>query len=330
MQPNELIPSEQAAPRVFLVTGAMGCLGAWTLLHLVQRGERAVSFDLSENRARLDLLMDRQAQEAITFVQGDLTSFDQVASTITTHGVTHIIHLAALQVPFCRANPVLGAQVNVVGTVNMFEAAKQNGIKHLAQASSIAVYGAPNEYPDGLIAADSLPNPHTLYGVYKVADEGIAHVYWGENGISSTALRPYTVYGLGRDQGLTSEPTKAMLAAAAGQPFTIGFGGVMQFQWASDVAQQFIDAAIMPLNGAHSFNLGGTPVSVAHVVDIIHTVRTEAQISVTEKALPFPLGFDDAPLRSAFPTIYETPLEDGIRETIHSFEGALKAGTVSL
>ncbi|MCC6804250.1 MAG: NAD-dependent epimerase/dehydratase family protein [Anaerolineae bacterium] len=302
--------------RVFLVTGAMGCIGAWTLYHLRRRGEQVVSFDLSDNRARVNLLLTPDEQADIRFVRGDLTDTQQVSAALTAHGVTHIIHLAALQVPFCRANPVLGAQVNVVGTVNIFEAAKQAGLRHVAYASSIAVYGKPDEYPPGLLAADAPFRPHTLYGVYKVADEGIARVYWQDYQISSTALRPYTVYGLGRDQGLTSEPTYAMQAAVAGVPYSITFNGTMQFHWASDVAQQFIDSALYPLDGAFGFNLGGVPVSVETVADLIRRFRPQAAITVAEKRLPFPEGFDDSELRRHFPTVYDTPLEDGIRETL--------------
>ena len=312
--------------RVFLVTGSMGCIGAWTMYHLRQRGEQVVSFDLSDNRARVNLLLTPEEQADIRFVQGDLTDYQQVHDTLAAHRVTHIVHLAALQVPFCRANPVLGSQVNVVGTVNVFEAAKQAGLQHITYASSIAVYGAPDEYPPGLLAADAPTHPHTLYGVYKVADEGIARIYWQDYQITSTALRPYTVYGLGRDQGLTSEPTKAMQAAVAGVPYHISFNGMMQFQWASDVAQQFIDAALYPLDGALAFNLGGLPVSVETVADVIRRHRPQAAITVAEKQLPFPQGFDDSELRSHFQTVYETPLEDGIRQTLDQISVRLADG----
>lgn len=312
--------------RVFLVTGSMGCIGAWALYHLHRRGEQVVSFDLSDNRARLNLLLTPEEQAGIRFVQGDLTNFQQIAETVAAHGVTHIVHLAALQVPFCRANPVLGAQVNVVGTVNIFEAAKQAGLRHVAYASSIAVYGAPDEYPPGLLVADAPTNPHTLYGVYKIADEGIARIYWQDHHIASTALRPYTVYGLGRDQGLTSEPTKAMQAAAQGIPYDITFNGTMQFQWASDVAQQFIDSALYPLDGAFGFNMGGQPVSVETVAELIRRYRPEAAISVAEKQLPFPEGFDDSELRRHFKMVYATPLEDGIRQTLDQIGERLADG----
>jgi len=303
----------------YLVTGAMGCIGAWTLYHLAKQGKRAISFDLTDNRQRLDLLMRRDEQEQITFLQGDLTAFEQVRAAINDHGVTHIIHLAALQVPMCRANPVLGAQVNVTGTVNIFEAAKQAGIKHLAGASSVAVYGTPDDYPPTLLAHDALMLPRTLYGVYKVAGEGIGRIYWQDYGISSNVLRPFTVYGVGRDQGLTSDPTKAMLAAAKGENFHIGFGGKMQFHYASDVGLQFIEAAEKSLDGAFGFNLGTPVVSVAEVAQIIMQSRPDVTITYGENTLPFPEGCDSTLYHERLNTLTETPLAQGIQATIEHF-----------
>lgn len=305
-----------------LVTGAMGCIGAWTLYHLVQQGKSAVSFDLSTERHRLDLLMSRDEQAAITFVTGDLTDTAQVQRVFSAYNITHVIHLAALQVPACRANPVLGAQVNVTGTVNIFEAARQHGLRHIAYASSIAVYGPPELYDTPILPHDAPKRPHTLYGVFKVANEGLADIYWRDHGLSSVGLRPYTVFGPGRDQGLTSEPTKAMLAAARGESYHISFGGQMQFHYASDVAQQFIAAAELPLEGAHCFNLGTDPVPVQAVADLIMALAPGVTVTVGKTILPFPAGFDATELRRAFPTVYETPLADAVAATIARFRSA--------
>lgn len=314
----------------YLVTGSMGCLGAWVMYHLVQEGKPVVSFDLSENRSRLDLLMDAKEQEAISFVQGDLTDYAQVEQVMQVHKVSHIIHLAALQVPFCRANPVLGAEVNVVGTVNIFEAAKAAGIRHLSYASSIAVYGPPERYPSATVAADAAFDPRTLYGVYKQANEGTAKIYWQDYRLSSVALRPYTVYGVGRDQGLTSEPSKAMLAAAAGQNYAISFGGKMQFHFASDVARQFIEAAETPLEGAFGFNLGTEAVAVADVARMIEALRPGVKVSVAQQGLAFAESLEAGDYKTHFANISETPLEQGIRETIAHFERCLHQGKLSL
>jgi len=304
----------------YLVTGAMGCIGAWTLYHLRQQQKDVVSFDLSDDRHRLDLLMSKDEQEAITFVQGDLTDTDQVRSLFDKYGITHVIHLAALQVPMCKANPILGAKVNVTGTANIFEAARESGLQHIAYASSIAVYGSPDLYNESILPHDALRLPKTLYGVYKVANEDMAKVYWQDHQLSSTGLRPYTVFGLGRDQGLTSEPTKAMQATANGEDYDITFGGRMQFQLASDVALQFIDAADISLNGAYCYNLGTELRSVQDVADMIMEIVPDVKITVGSNILPFPEGFDDSELRKSFSQIYETPLADAIRQTIEGFQ----------
>lgn len=307
----------------YLITGSMGCLGAWTLYHLVKRGERAISFDISEDRSRLNLLLKPAEQAAIHFLRGDLTDKEQVAAAIRENHITHIIHLAALQVPFCRANPVLGAQVNVVGTLNIFEGAKAAGIGHVVYASSIAVYGAAQDYPPGLIQADAPLKPLTLYGAFKQCNEQNARTYWQEHGLSSAALRPYIVYGPGRDQGLTSDPTRAMLAAVQGQPFQIGFGGSGQYQLASDVAQQFIEAADAAREGAHVFNLGGPLIPMEDIAAAIREVIPGAEISFEPNLLPFPAGFDGSELRLAASTVYETPLIEGVKQTIDCFRANL-------
>ena len=121
------------------------------------------------------------------------------------HDIRAIIHLAALQVPFCKADPAAGAKANVVGTVNVFEAARSRGLKRLAYASSIAAHSF---FPGA-------PWLATLYGAYKLCDEMIARTYAGDWDVPSIGIRPGVVYGVGRDQGLTSKTTVAILAAAA-------------------------------------------------------------------------------------------------------------------
>lgn len=312
-----------------LVTGSLGCIGSWVLAHLVSAGRRAVSFDLSDDRRRLDLLLDRAKQETIAFVRGDITDSDAVLDAVESHGVRQIVHLAALQIPFCRANPVLGARVNVVGTVNVFEAARAAGIPHVALASSLAVYGPAEVYGERFLAADAPLSPTTLYGVYKQANEATAKVYHQDHGITSTTLRPYTVYGVGRDQGLTSEPTRAMLAVAAGRDFRIGFGGAMQFHFASDVARLFIAAAGRSLDGARAFNLGGDAVPVAHVAEMLTAMVPGVTVSLDGPPLPFPDGVDDGGLYEAFPELVQTPLDQGVEATVDHFRRLLEAGALA-
>lgn len=311
----------------FLVTGSMGCIGAWTVAELVRAGEGVVSFDLSDDRSRLDLVLDREAQETVTFVQGDLTDTAVVKRAVAEHGVDRIVHLAALQVPFCKANPVMGSRVNVTGTVNVLEAARQAGVPRVALASSVAVYGPPEAYEHAVLPPGSLQDPRTLYGVYKRANEGTARLYAQDYGVSSVTLRPYTVYGLGRDQGLTSEPTKAMLLAAAGKNAHIGFGGRMQFHHARDVARAFIRAADSELEGAYAFDLGGPVTEVAEIGRLIEKTAG-VHVTVAESPLPFPDGVEAGQLDETLSGLDRTPLGEGVRETIAAFERLLVGGAI--
>ena len=199
----------------WLVTGASGCIGAWTVLTLVQEGAEVVALDRDTANQRLRLIGGDGVKPAHA-VDVDIRDLPAVERVLDEHAVTHMVHLAALQVPFCRADPPRGAEVNVAGTVNLFEAARRHGLStSIAYASSAAVY-------DG---AGVTFTPANIYGVYKIANEGSARIYWQESQVASVGLRPLIVYGGGRDQGTTSSPTLAMAAAARGEAFRISFGG---------------------------------------------------------------------------------------------------------
>lgn len=315
----------------YLVTGAMGCIGAWVIRNLVQMGHQCVAFDLSKDTHRLQLIMEPEDIAKVHFVHGDITQLDVVETTVLEHNITHIIHLAALQVPFCKANPPLGAAVNVVGTVNLFEAAKKAGIKQIVYASSLAVYGRKEEYENVLVSESDSPNPHTHYGVYKQANEGTARIYWQDDGIASIGLRPYTIYGPARDQGLTSSPTQAMLAAARGESFRIAYGGTNGLQYVDDVAKTFILAAQINHFGAGVFNIQGQIASMQAIVAAIEKAEpsVKGKISYENVSLPFPDGQEGAALEKLLGKIPNTPLEEGVAQTIAHFKTALRNGRLS-
>ena len=313
----------------YFVTGAMGCIGAWVVRALVQEEIPVTVFDLSDNRHRLELVMLAEALDKVDFVRGDITDTEAVKSALIDSGASHIIHLAALQVPFCKADPPLGAAVNVVGTVNMFEAAKAAGINHLVFASTAGVYGKKNTYEERLMDHDSRLDPVNHYGVFKQANEGTARIYWQDDGIGSIGLRPYTVYGPGRDQGITSTPTQAMLAAVRGEPYHISFGGYTGFHYVSDVAKLFIQVSQIALKGSEVFNIGGAVAHMSKAVEAIKAVIPEAVVTHEETPLPFPDGQTDEELRALLGDVPDTSLADGIRETIVHFQSAVGDGRLS-
>ena len=158
--------------------------------------------------------------------------------------------------------------MNVHGTVVVFEAVKARlgRIRGLAYASSTAVYNESDPSPAPESGGTA---PSTLYGVFKLANEGTARVYWVDDDVASIGIRPYVVYGPGRDQGLTSGPSLAMEAAARGDGHTIAYGGTAQYDFAPDVGRAFALAARAATDGAHVANFPGVPSTMQEVVDAI-------------------------------------------------------------
>jgi nucleoside-diphosphate-sugar epimerase len=305
----------------YLVTGAHGFIGAWVVKRLLAEGAEVVIFDSSTDARRLRLIMDEEEIARARLVAGDIIEPEALARAIERFEVARIIHLAGLQVPACRADPRAGALVNVVGTINVFEAARLSAgqVKKVVYASSAAVFGMTED--DRPLSEGEAANPNTHYGAFKRCNEDNARVFYLDHGLSSIGLRPLTVYGVGRDFGLTSDPTKAMKAAVVGRPFHIRFGGRTDFLYVADTADAFIRAADSDLTGAHVFNLHGETVHISQVVMEIERAWPEAKGAITyaEMPLPVPPALDDRAIRAALGQLRVTPLVEGVRATITRF-----------
>ena len=298
----------------YFLTGALGCIGAWVTKTIVERGDVPVVFDLAGDQRRLADVIGAEDLARVVFVEGDVTDGAAVRRAVEESGARRLIHLAGLQVPFCKADPAAGVRVNVLGTVHVFEAAKAVGAERVVYASSAAVYGWEEDSPAP--DEDAACDPATHYGVFKRANEGNARVYFADGGLSSVGLRPLTVYGVGRDQGMTSGPTSAMKAAVLDRPFTIGFSGATDFNYVADTAAAFVGCADRAPEGAHVFNLHGDTVEVAAVAALIEELAPGASITVTGAPIPIPPELDGGAIERAVPDLPHTPLAEGVRDTL--------------
>jgi UDP-glucuronate 4-epimerase len=314
----------------FLVTGALGCIGAWTVRTLAREGATVTGFDLGGDPRRLRSIMSRDELAGVTLETGDITDVAALEAVIDRHGITNVIHLAALQVPFCRADPPLGALVNVLGTVNVFEAVKRRAgvMAPVVYTSSIAVFADDDADPvSGRLTIDASGHPRTHYGVYKQANEGNARVYWLDDGVPSIGLRPMTVYGVGRDQGMTSGPTKAVVAAVLGLPYRVAFGGRTLYQYVEDVARTLIAASRQRMPGAHVFNLPGVVADGPALLDAIDAAvpGSTAQITFEPVDLPFPTEIDHDGIE-ALGSLPVTPFAEGIAASVAIYRDLAAAG----
>ena len=313
-----------------LVTGAFGCIGAWVCKRLLEAGERPVAFDVGDDPWRLRMIVGPERGRDVVMVRGDITDRESIARAMDEHAIDRVIHLAAWQVPLCRQDPARGALINVVGTANVFEAVKtrRDRVPRVAYFSSAGVFGPPRFYGPGPVTDDAPPHPATHYGVYKVANEETARVYWEEHGIPSMGFRPLTVYGPGRDFGLTADPTLAMKAAVLGRAFQIRWGGATDFIFADDVARACIAASTATLDGARVYNLHGESARVSDLTRLIEEAWPSAQGTIThvEQPIPFPTELADPGYQRDLGPAPRTGIKEGIRLTLEEFAALKNVG----
>ncbi len=291
-----------------LVTGGAGFLGAWVVRALLEMGHTARIFD-TRHEPRLLHDIVGPAAEALEWHVGDIA--DESSVLAAASGCDTAVHLAGVLTPLCRLNPVLGARINLLGTINIFEAARRESWRQLAYASSAGVFG-----PDDA----ATPQPATLYGTFKLACEGVARAYWGDAGeakpVASIGLRPLVVYGPGREGGLSAGPSLACRAAARGEPYAIQFSGQTGFVYVEDAARAFALAACTPLEGAHVFNMMGEVASVQAFVDEIVRQCPRALLGVEGPALPIRPAADNPDLEKILPGAGRTSMAEGIARTL--------------
>jgi nucleoside-diphosphate-sugar epimerase len=305
-----------------LVTGGQGCIGAWVIKRLLDRNLDVVMYDIEPVSKRLSLITSEDQIAKVSIETGRIEDTDRIKSIVREKQITHIVHLAAVLMPFCQAKPVQGGMVNVIGTLNLFEAAREAGRPvRIVYASSSAVWGPSEAYEDRALSESDPLKPATHYGVFKQANEGNARVFYSENGISSIGLRPWTVYGAGRDSGLTADPTLAIRALALDEPFRIRVSGFMDLQYVEDVAETFIQCLLSPVEGAHVFNLAGDIVDMGELIATFERACPGASKKITASGPQVPVAFrmDDTQLRSTIGPISKTSLMEGVDRTLNIF-----------
>lgn len=305
------------------MTGAQGFIGSWVIKSLVTDRRDIIALDVDDRPVRLSLLLDREQMSHIRFVCGDVTNLDLVKKLIKEQNVSHVIHLAGLQTPDCKANPILGATVNVVGSLTIFEAVKacRDQVRCIVYASSGSVLASDAQYSHP-IGDQAQRIPGTLYGVFKSTNEECARIYWQEEGIRSVGLRPPVVYGIGRDRGFTAGTTLAIKAAVLGQTYQIGFGGEANVEYAEDVARCFVACALESPEGALSYNMLGEILTVNKMIRVIEEIMPHAKGKITciEQENKMANHVSDGGLQTLIGPFQPVSYREGVKRTKDLFE----------
>ena len=287
-----------------IIFGGCGFLGSWIVKAFLKKGYIVSIFDLKIQKELLSHVVGEDINK-IKFINGDITNYEQVQESI--NDMDHVINLAGLMTPDCSSNPILGAKVNLLGSINVFEALKKNNNKFLVYASSAGVFGQKDHY---------YPFPETHYGAYKLAVEGVARAYLNEDGISSVGIRPYVIYGPGREVGGTAGVTLACKAAKQGESYTVNFSGKAGFVYVQDVVD-LVEMSIAQIpSGALTFNINGITADVSEFINLIKKNIPLSDIGIEGDSLSVVDEIRGNEPSKTFKKFKYTSLEDGIKRTI--------------
>ena len=181
-----------------LVTGAAGFIGSHAALRLLERGDTVVGidnlndyYDVNLKLARLERL---KRDERFSFEKLDLADRTGMPALFARSGFDRVVHLGAQAgVRYSLENPLAYVDSNLVGTTNVLEGCRHNGVRHLVYASTSSVYGANTRMPFSV--HQNVDHPLSFYAATKKANELMAHTYSSLYGLPTTGLRFFTVYG---------------------------------------------------------------------------------------------------------------------------------------
>lgn len=281
-----------------LLTGGTGFIGQRVARRLLALGVTPRTLDLPQAFARAEL------PEGCETVAGDVTDAASVAAA--AENCSGIVHLAGIMTIDCAADPARAFHINLLGSIHVFEAARAGRLP-VAYLSTAGVFG-----PDDA----EHPLPLTIYGVTKLAVEGIARVYAADHGVPSLGLRPYIVYGPGISSGIASGPSVAMAASVRQEAAEVKFSGRVGFVHVDDVARVIASSMVAPMRDATLLTMAG---DTRELEDFLAELAAQSGwngITRSGPPLRIPEELTNTPVPDWLGPQPVTPIEDGIAASL--------------
>jgi UDP-glucose 4-epimerase len=313
-----------------LITGGMGVIGAETSRKFVREGHRPVVYARHRDDRLVDDILDK-----IDFESGDVLDLARMLDVIKRHHVTHIVHAAGFVGAVSAANPALSIQVNVMGTVNVLEAARLFDIKRVVYTSAkgiygpfIGAYGHPDYRP---LPEDAPKNPQRIYDSAKQMAEQTALYYAANHDVDVAILRFSTTYGPGKTarhgkMGVTSQIVENPFN---GLPFHHPYGGEAKddFVYNKDSALGIYLATVAAKVPSRVYNIGsGLGLTLHDFAAVLRKRIPGADIQIGPGAnflgMPYPPHgiYDVTRARSELGFNPEYDLDRGIADYLASLE----------
>lgn len=301
-----------------LITGA-GLIGAHTARHAVDAGNKVVLFDLSPNR---DYIQKIVGKDRVEVVAADMRDLPALLSALERSNVDTLVHTAGLIGSRVQENSYTGATNNILGTVNVLEAARLRGLRRVVYISTFGVYDRAKI--DDTVVRETHPiGGHNLYATTKVCSEHLVHAYAAMYKLDTAIIRPGGVFGRGFYVG-GSTVGKVMrdlaLSIINGDPITLDAStyGLNEYVYGKDVGLAVFLACQKENLGQRIYNAGsGVVTAPEDLAQLIKELSPNVKVTVSgkvradgKKNIPLDLSVSKAELGYT----PRFPLKDALRD----------------
>jgi UDP-glucose 4-epimerase len=315
MEPSEGF-TKGGCRMAIMVIGGTGFIGSRVCKKLVDLGEEVVAFDRDPSAELLGEYADR-----VKLVGGDKTAIEDIIRAIKDNSISKIIDLAYVLEVESMMQPYLAVKVNIMGTNNVFEAARLMGVDRVLFASSITAYGHHDHFGEKALDEDDPLYPMSIYGSCKAFCEYMVKFYHDVHGLDFTALRVGSAFGPGRTGGATAFVSNISTLPALGQPLFIPPKETSYFVYSSvdDVARAFVTACQAepgPLKH-YVYNIGGHTHRGDEVASRIKELVPDADITFGDLDLYYVYRLDNSRIKQDLGFDLTLSMEDGLKENIN-------------
>ncbi len=260
-----------------LVTGGNGYIGRWLAHELLAHDIAVVAFD----RLAPDPSARPSLPPSARYAVGDITDREAVIRAARSEPFSAIIHLAGIVTMGCERDPDLAMRVNLGGTHNVLEAARQCGIPRVVFASTISVYGPDVAQP---MTEDTPALPMTWYGQTKLMAEQLGLYYQRRFGLDFRAARLAAIVGPARNAASGSATMYTSLIierAALGQPYEIDVDpeAGTPVCYAKDAARALATLALAPQAPRRIYHISTGLVTARQLIEIVRQRVPDAQLT---------------------------------------------------
>lgn len=288
-----------------LITGNSGLIGKHLISLFIEKNINVIGYDRSPSNSNA---------YGYIFEQGELEDFPRLAAVLKKHKVDSIIHSGGISHPIVGSHsPNKVIQTNIVGTNNVYEAARLFGIKKIIYLSSGAVYGKNKSIS---LQEEEKPTPTSIYGVTKITGEYLAQTFTKQFGLEITILRLPFVYGPGRSM---PDPINYLVQKAKnGEEIAMeGIEQQLEFIYVKDAVRAIWLALNSENIGGEIFNIGsGQLTSIREIITIVQEIFPHVTIEQIDAQMEYdemgPLDCSKAKRLLGFEPIYT--LKNGILE----------------